>query len=51
MTEGDIVVNPISFVKGTAYKVFDKALKEADLKDTDLYELFMKWTKWIPKEQ
>lgn len=42
-TEGDATINPVAFAEGAAGSIFDGIQKE-----TDLYDLFMKWTQWIP---
>lgn len=43
-TEGKAKINPMDIVVGAAANVFDKTQK-----DTDIYDQYIKWARWIPK--
>ena len=44
-TEGDYFINPVSFAERSANNIFDKTQKE-----NDVYDLFLKWVRWIPQK-
>lgn len=44
--EGDAVFNPIKAAEGQAANFYEKKQKE-----TDLYDAFMKWVEYIPKQE
>ncbi|MDD4328143.1 MAG: hypothetical protein PHU83_07915 [Eubacteriales bacterium] len=44
-TEGEATINPLEFAEGAAANFFDKTQKE-----TDIYDSYMQWVQWIPKQ-